>query len=107
MAIVGCHLAAHEEQISSRIKEVKEIMNMRIDDNTLIYDHDSAIIMGDMNFRVEANDPLWEHYLHNQMWEHYASEDQLTKNKRTIFHNFTERPLDYPPTFKLNPGTDV
>ena len=107
MAIVGCHLAAGKENIALRIDEVKQIMNMTIDGKTSIDQHDSAIIMGDMNFIVEDNDHMRKYYLKKYMWESYSSGDQLTKRKRETFHNFSEWLLNYPPTIKLPIDNDV
>lgn len=79
---------------------------MAIDGTTSIEQHDSAIIMGDMNFRVEADDPQWEYYLHGKMWEHYALGDQLNKHKECMFHDFTEKQINYAPTFKFVHDSD-
>ena len=74
---------------------------------------DCCIWLGDLNYRVEANrrvvDALLAKSDRAQALQILRANDQLTrvKSRGEAFVGWREGPLDFPPTYKFDPGTDT
>ena len=74
---------------------------------------DCCIWLGDLNYRVEANrrvvDALLAKSDRAQALQILRANDQLTrvKSRGEAFVGWKEGPLDFPPTYKFDPGTDT
>ena len=109
ICVIGCHLAAHENKLKKRIKNIQEVWNeISFRQNTLsIEEHDIIFWCGDMNFRVEklsfeeAKSLIWQ-----KKYTELAQFDQLNANKHICFPGFKEHELNYPPTFKFLTNSD-
>lgn len=76
-----------------------------------LFDHDLIFWIGDLNYRVDLG-PSTEEVLHGMqagLWRDYLPQDQLLieRSKRTIFEDFEEGEINFPPTYKYQPGTDI
>jgi inositol polyphosphate 5-phosphatase INPP5B/F len=76
-----------------------------------LFDHDLIFWLGDLNYRVEVG-PSSEEVLKAMQagqWRDYLPKDQLLieRSKRTVFEDFEEGEITFPPTYKYQPGTDI
>jgi len=69
---------------------------------------DRIIFMGDMNYRILGTRPLVDTLLKHNMHEVMTKNDQLnlTKQQGLVFQNFSEPPLNFRPTYKLDVGSN-
>ena len=87
-------------------------------------EHDHVIWFGDLNYRIDLPNervrtatcdtylPVhWQLYSLIQAadWDALYAEDQLNKTReaKTAFHQFTEAPLLFAPTYKYDHGTTI
>ncbi|XP_064612340.1 inositol polyphosphate 5-phosphatase K-like isoform X2 [Liolophura sinensis] len=111
--IVNCHLAAHQDEVGERIEDfytIVENQRFRDKDVDFILDHDYVFWIGDLNFRLDdlKNEEVMECIKkreYSKLWPY----DQLNKSREdgVIFLDFDEGPLDFPPTYKFDLGTDT
>uniref|UniRef100_K7FN16 phosphoinositide 5-phosphatase n=1 Tax=Pelodiscus sinensis TaxID=13735 RepID=K7FN16_PELSI len=116
LCFLNCHLPAHLEKAEQRKDDFTTILHMQQCQQQLegqaasgILDHDIVFWFGDLNFRIESLDIRFVKYaiansLLSQLWE----KDQLNIAKSTwpILSGFQEGPLNFPPTFKFDVGTN-
>jgi hypothetical protein len=124
MAFFSCHLAAHQEMVERRNADMAEIFDgtrvgpLKFVDAATQFDH--CFILGDLNYRNdltlldghrrESHENHWakiramiEDGLATHTWAELAHADQLTREMaaKRVLARFSEGPLDYAPTFKL------
>ncbi len=65
--------------------------------------------MGDLNYRIEASRELVIQLMNENNFEKLRSYDQLITQRQngTVFNDFTESPIEFPPTYKYDPGTNI
>ncbi|XP_044845329.1 phosphatidylinositol 4,5-bisphosphate 5-phosphatase A isoform X2 [Mauremys mutica] len=112
VCFLNCHLPAHLEKAEQRKEDFTTILNMQQFEGHAasgILDHDIVFWFGDLNFRIESLDIRFVKYaidnsILSQLWER----DQLNIAKGTwpILSGFQEGPLNFPPTFKFDVGTN-
>ncbi|XP_025072397.1 phosphatidylinositol 4,5-bisphosphate 5-phosphatase A isoform X3 [Alligator sinensis] len=112
VCFLNCHLPAHLEKAEQRKEDFTTILNMQQFEGRVasgILDHDIVFWFGDLNFRIESLDIRFVKYaidnnILSQLWE----KDQLNiaKNTWPILSGFQEGPLNFPPTFKFDVGTN-
>ncbi|CAM5160805.1 unnamed protein product [Eretmochelys imbricata] len=112
VCFLNCHLPAHLEKAEQRKEDFTTILNMQQFEGHVasgILDHDIVFWFGDLNFRIESLDIRFVKYaidnsILSQLWE----KDQLNIAKGTwpILSGFQEGPLNFPPTFKFDVGTN-
>lgn len=112
LCFLNCHLPAHLEKAEQRKDDFTTILHMQQFEGQAasgILDHDIVFWFGDLNFRIESLDIRFVKYaiansLLSQLWE----KDQLNIAKSTwpILSGFQEGPLNFPPTFKFDVGTN-
>ena len=119
ICVIGCHLAAHQEEVKKREENLDDIWNeISFENNKFgIDNHDFIFLCGDMNFRVNLDfrnavrfikekDDIG--YIENLTY--FSRLDQLKKIKKNIdspLYGFKEHALNYMPTFKFFPDTDI
>ncbi|XP_028565937.2 phosphatidylinositol 4,5-bisphosphate 5-phosphatase A isoform X1 [Podarcis muralis] len=113
VCFLNCHLPAHMEKAEQRKEDFTTILHMQQFEGPSasgILDHDIVFWFGDLNFRIESLDIRFVKYaidnnILHQLWE----KDQLNiaKNTWPILKGFQEGPLNFPPTFKFDVGTDM
>uniref|UniRef100_A0A803TVV6 Inositol polyphosphate-5-phosphatase J n=1 Tax=Anolis carolinensis TaxID=28377 RepID=A0A803TVV6_ANOCA len=113
VCFLNCHLPAHMEKAEQRREDFTTILHLQQFEGpsaTGILDHDLVFWFGDLNFRIESLDIRFVKYaidsnMLHQLWE----KDQLNIAKTTwpILKGFQEGPLNFPPTFKFDVGTNM
>lgn len=77
----------------------------------LIDDHDVILWFGDLNYRIQECIPESEvmEIVKRGGFNSLISRDQLKIEMefKNVFHGYEEGRLDFPPTYKYQPGTDV
>ncbi|XP_066056187.1 phosphatidylinositol 4,5-bisphosphate 5-phosphatase A isoform X2 [Chamaea fasciata] len=112
ICFLNCHLPAHLEKTEQRKEDFATILHMQQFEGPAangILDHDLVFWFGDLNFRIESLDICFVKYaidsnVLSQLWE----KDQLNIAKSTwpVLRGFQEGPLNFPPTFKFDVGTN-
>ncbi|NWY95369.1 PI5PA phosphatase, partial [Loxia curvirostra] len=112
VCFLNCHLPAHLEKTEQRKEDFATILHMQQFEGPVangILDHDLVFWFGDLNFRIESLDICFVKYaidsnVLSQLWE----KDQLNIAKSTwpVLRGFQEGPLNFPPTFKFDVGTN-
>ncbi|NWW95209.1 PI5PA phosphatase, partial [Rhynochetos jubatus] len=112
VCFLNCHLPAHLEKAEQRKEDFATILHMQQFEGHAasgILDHDLVFWFGDLNFRIESLDIRFVKYaidsnILSQLWE----KDQLNIAKTTwpVLSGFQEGPLNFPPTFKFDVGTN-
>ncbi|XP_062360293.1 phosphatidylinositol 4,5-bisphosphate 5-phosphatase A [Cinclus cinclus] len=112
VCFLNCHLPAHLEKAEQRKEDFTTILHMQQFEGPVangILDHDLVFWFGDLNFRIESLDICFVKYaidsnVLSQLWE----KDQLNIAKSTwpVLRGFQEGPLNFPPTFKFDVGTN-
>ncbi|NXL53282.1 PI5PA phosphatase, partial [Podilymbus podiceps] len=112
VCFLNCHLPAHLEKAEQRKEDFATILQMQQFEGHAasgILDHDLVFWFGDLNFRIESLDIRFVKYaidsnILSQLWE----KDQLNiaKNTWPVLSGFQEGPLNFPPTFKFDVGTN-
>ncbi|NWI00825.1 PI5PA phosphatase, partial [Tichodroma muraria] len=112
VCFLNCHLPAHLEKAEQRKEDFATILHMQQFEGPVangILDHDLVFWFGDLNFRIESLDICFVKYaidsnVLSQLWE----KDQLNIAKSTwpVLRGFQEGPLNFPPTFKFDVGTN-
>ncbi|POI25144.1 hypothetical protein CIB84_011107, partial [Bambusicola thoracicus] len=112
VCFLNCHLPAHLEKAEQRKEDFATILHMQQFEGRAasgILDHDLVFWFGDLNFRIESLDIRFVKYaidsnILSQLWE----KDQLNIAKSTwpVLSGFQEGPLNFPPTFKFDVGTN-
>uniref|UniRef100_A0A8C3JPS2 Phosphatidylinositol 4,5-bisphosphate 5-phosphatase A n=1 Tax=Calidris pygmaea TaxID=425635 RepID=A0A8C3JPS2_9CHAR len=112
VCFLNCHLPAHLEKTEQRKEDFATILHMQQFEGHAasgILDHDLVFWFGDLNFRIESLDIRFVKYaidsnILSQLWE----KDQLNIAKSTwsVLSGFQEGPLNFPPTFKFDVGTN-
>lgn len=76
-----------------------------------IMDHELIFWLGDLNYRIDEEISLEEVYANiaTRDLAFLRSKDQLNieREKNTVFQNFHEGILEFTPTYKYRPGTDI
>ncbi|NXL98262.1 PI5PA phosphatase, partial [Tyrannus savana] len=112
VCFLNCHLPAHLEKAEQRKEDFATILHVQQFEGRVangILDHDLVFWFGDLNFRIESLDICFVKYaidsnVLSQLWE----KDQLNIAKSTwpVLRGFQEGPLNFPPTFKFDVGTN-
>lgn len=75
-----------------------------------LQDHDIIFWFGDLNYRIDDSLTTEQvfHLIETRQFEDLRLKDQLNiEHKRgAVFQNFSEGRLNFPPTYKYQPGTD-
>jgi len=134
ICIVNSHLAAHRENVAGRNADFRNVFSktlFRIGDEAVrelirngalkqwtdgsssigIQDHDMSFWMGDLNYRVDesiSTDDVLMMSKGNNL-DVLRENDQLNAERMAgrAFHGFKEGKLNFKPTYKYQPGTDV
>ncbi len=104
------HLAAGSSALGNRINEIHEILNKNFPllKDLKFFEHDIAIIFGDLNFRIDVDFNTCLEMIRNKSLHILAEYDQLNKVKQlnSTFSNFLEGNLNFNPTYKYVKGTN-
>lgn len=111
LVFISCHLAAHAKQMTNRNNDVGLILkSLGLGNPNYDAGHqfDHCFFMGDLNYRIESFE--WSEaakLIEEQKWPTLFAKDQLhtAQESGKVLYGFTEPPLTFAPTFKVDRGT--
>lgn len=118
ICFTNCHLVPHCENNDRRVQELHDILEYQFFDvsDMRILDHDVVVLFGDLNFRIEGK----EHreivdtlQLTSSNWSDLFRCDQLRleqvkgRNSISHLHIFMEMDMEFAPSYKYKPETDL
>ncbi|KAI0169510.1 DNase I-like protein [Hypoxylon sp. FL1284] len=128
LCFINCHLAAGQSGASQRHNDIAVIMessvlpverdpSVRIDsyvgggDGTMILDHELCLLNGDLNYRIDtmSRDTVVIAVKQNNLTKLLERDQLLVARRRNPafkLRAFEESPIEFPPTYKYDPGTD-
>lgn len=110
LAFINVHLAAHQNESSTRDQEIETIFkNLQL--GNLNFDcsnqFDHCFFFGDMNYRIDMNPTEALELINKSQWATLYQNDQLrvTQANETALVEYVEGKLNFAPTFKIQRGT--
>eukprot|EP01080_Neovahlkampfia_damariscottae_P009143 gene9143-1231_t len=110
-----CFINTHFESGQNKIKERNENYDQIINDN--LFDNpkfsplkqDFVYFFGDFNYRLNLTREEVLNLIEKKKYSTLMEYDQLTKEKfkNGVFKNFEEEEIDFPPTYRLDRGTNT
>uniref|UniRef100_T1HRP0 IPPc domain-containing protein n=2 Tax=Rhodnius prolixus TaxID=13249 RepID=T1HRP0_RHOPR len=103
--IVNSHFHAHDEGLSYRIQDYKEVNNGR--EEFCYVSSDYIFWLGDLNFRIQEKDEYSAQKIYRMIQDKQLAalyqQDQLkiAKDSGKIFRGYQEASIKFAPTFKL------
>jgi hypothetical protein len=122
VSITACHLASGDAAVDQRNADFAAVLQgsaftarpglpgPAAARGTALLDHDAAFILGDLNYRISLPRGTVLSLIAGEDWKTLGVSDQLNKEKAReggVWQGFTEGPLEFKPTYKLDPGTDT
>jgi hypothetical protein len=125
ICFANCHLAAGQKEVSQRNTDAAKVLReCELDpmpsremafvcggDGLKITDHEFCFFSGDLNYRIDMQRSEVEALIERKDWKQLMQHDQLCLQRATNLQHplrsFSERPLDFVPTYKYNRGEDV
>ena len=119
MCFTNCHLAPHNESNEKRVIELKDIFGSQVFESgqlalTKLLDHDVVVLFGDLNFRLEQKDfEEISQLLEEGKMKELLKLDQLRieqikgDDSPSKLCYFMEMPINFVPSYKYMPNTDV
>ncbi|CCD23143.1 phosphoinositide 5-phosphatase INP51 NDAI_0B01090 [Naumovozyma dairenensis CBS 421] len=106
--VLVSHLAAGLDNVEQRHNDYKTIVkNINFGRGLRIKDHDAVIWMGDFNYRILMSNEDVRRLIASKEYTNLFLKDQL--NQQMIagesFPYYHEMAIDFPPTYKFDPGT--
>jgi len=113
IAVINCHLAAHEEYNQDRIDSYNTILGSHLytnEETEMIFYHDYVFFIGDLNFRLETEKFSFQEIdlmVSKSEFGKLLSVDQLTQARTSgaAFAEVQENLPTFPPTFKYKVGS--
>lgn len=111
---MNAHLAANQNKVKDRNMQANKI----VEEMPLLLDKQSigsndarptrTFLMGDLNYRIRGNYSLVMQLIELNMQEVMVNNDQLKWSiaESLSFHNFSEAPLHFKPTYRFDLGTN-
>ncbi|XP_067675854.1 inositol polyphosphate 5-phosphatase OCRL-like [Haliotis asinina] len=114
ICFINSHLAAREEELERRNQDYRDISSKmtfkRFSPPLTLDEHDLIFWFGDLNFRIDdmsVNE--LKNSVHSNEFTRLLSHDQLCKQlgKSDVFCGYTEGVINFRPSYRYNPGTDI
>jgi endonuclease/exonuclease/phosphatase family metal-dependent hydrolase len=128
ICLINCHLAAGQSQTAHRNKDLAAILESSSlpaekkeieqatrfvggGDGSMILDHEVCILNGDLNYRIDSmSRELVVNAVRDQNLQKILARDQLLlsrkRNPGFPLRAFYESPINFPPTYKYDVGSD-
>lgn len=128
LCFINCHLAAGQSGANQRHNDIAAIMesailpverdpSVRIDsyvgggDGTMVLDHELCLLNGDLNYRIDtmSRDTVVIAVKQNNLAKLLERDQLLVARRRNPafkLRAFDEMPIEFPPTYKYDVGTD-
>ncbi|XP_048521928.1 phosphatidylinositol 4,5-bisphosphate 5-phosphatase A isoform X2 [Dendroctonus ponderosae] len=116
LCFVNSHLTAHDNQLKDRIEDYNSIIkdqDFHVEETSKILYHDYVFWMGDLNFRLledfDRTPEEIERSVLKKDLKKLLEHDQLkyVMNKGEAFSEFTEKDIEFAPTFKFEVGANA
>lgn len=111
MAFVTCHLAARLERNAMRntnLEEVVDGLQLAIRETDFCNQFNHVFFFGDFNYRLELDSAAATEMIEAKQYSALLDYDQLTIQRRDegILHGFQEPPITFPPTYRMQVGSE-
>lgn len=111
MAFVTCHLAARLERNAMRntnLEEVVDGLQLAIRETDFCNQFNHVFFFGDFNYRIELDNASAMEMIESKQYSALLDYDQLTIQRRDegILHGFQEPPITFPPTYRMQVGSE-
>ncbi|KAI0376542.1 DNase I-like protein [Hypomontagnella monticulosa] len=128
LCFINCHLAAGQSSANQRHNDIAAIMessllpverdpSVRIDsyvgggDGSMVLDHELCLLNGDLNYRIDtmSRDTVVIAVKQNNLAKLLERDQLLVARRRNPafkLRAFDEMPIEFPPTYKYDVGTD-
>ncbi|ODQ66298.1 DNase I-like protein [Nadsonia fulvescens var. elongata DSM 6958] len=129
LCFINCHLAAGHSGSINRNNDVANILDIKFPqesdntqnthnkgifvnggDGTMVLDHESCFLSGDLNYRIGLHRNLAIQYIkrgeYDKLYEADQLANQLKKNANLRLRAFQEAPIKFAPTYKFDVGSD-
>eukprot|EP00002_Diphylleia_rotans_P037167 TRINITY_DN8279_c0_g1_i4.p1 TRINITY_DN8279_c0_g1~~TRINITY_DN8279_c0_g1_i4.p1 ORF type:complete len:566 (-),score=82.64 TRINITY_DN8279_c0_g1_i4:1330-3027(-) len=113
VCFVNSHLAAAHDNAEGRNNDFAQILQRTQFEESVepfgIMRHDIIVWMGDLNYRINLPDSVARDLILKKKWSSLLENDQLIAQRHVdrVFVGFDEGLIDFPPTYKFDPGTDI
>lgn len=118
LCFTNCHLVPHLENNERRVQDLHDIIKLQFFDSSGMrpLDHDVTVLFGDLNFRIEGKEHheiVEQLHISNSSRQELFKYDQLRleqvkgRKSTSYLHVFMEMQLDFDPSYKYKPETDV
>ncbi|KAL0233437.1 hypothetical protein PCE1_001952 [Barthelona sp. PCE] len=110
LCFINSHLAAHQEKISARNDNFKEVVtNLKLGDPSIdiLNQFDYLFWFGDLNYRINLPRPEVIRLVEEQNISFLLDHDQLLDQREDLaaFVGFNEAEVTFPPTYRYIKGT--
>lgn len=108
VCVINCHLKSGVEFNSARKNQLLDVLAKGFaKKNYPVAGHQINILCGDLNFRVLLNNRQVRELVHSGNFSEVVAAEQLTQLlKFNTFQDYTEAPVNFPPTYKFDRGTN-
>ncbi|UJR10528.1 hypothetical protein I4U23_014731 [Adineta vaga] len=109
ICFVCAHFTAGQSQVNERNSDYKSIMEkLSFQPPSRAVWHDHIFFLGDFNYRLTIPRQHVEQFVKNSAYGQLLEYDQLRKehSEGRVFREFNEGPVQFPPTYKYDVGTD-
>lgn len=115
ICFVNSHLSAHTENVQRRNQDFADICRRLVfptdrgDGERTMFQHDFLIWLGDLNYRLNLEDHVVRQKVIDGAYEELLQYDQLYEQQKMelAFSRFHEAPINFAPTYKYDPGTNI
>ncbi|CAF3565481.1 unnamed protein product [Rotaria sordida] len=110
ICFICAHFTAGQNEYNERNKDYRSIMEkLSFQPPSRALWHDHIFFLGDFNYRLTSSRAQVEHFIQNQTYLELLEYDQLKKERTDgkVFREFNEGPINFPPTYKYDIGSDV
>ncbi|UJR35353.1 hypothetical protein I4U23_028111 [Adineta vaga] len=110
ICFICAHFTAGQNEYNERNKDYKSIMEkLSFPPPSRALWHDHIFFLGDFNYRLTISRTQVEHLVRNESFMQLLEYDQLRNEhaEGKVFREFREGPVNFPPTYKYDIGSDV
>lgn len=109
MCFVTCHLAARIERTAMRntnLEEIVDNLQLGIRETDFYNQFNHVFFFGDFNYRTEVDGQTSQGLIAQENYAELIAYDQFTQQRASegILHGFTEAPVTFAPTYRMQPG---
>lgn len=110
VCFVSSHFSAGQSNPAERDRDMLYALNeLQMSGGRDILAHDVIFWFGDMNYRIDLDREIVREGILEKNYQKLRVHDQLQNriNEGLIFQNFGEAEINFAPTYKYDPGTNI